>query len=114
MKRDNMNTLSKIRAEESKEKEEMMLQEEEEEEEDKEDQKAKPQNNKPQPPKSLNKLLERVLCTILFTILHVNFYPSYTIFLTHITKIRLNIKFITQKYIKKRNKYIHSFIECKN
>jgi len=100
MKRDNMNTLSKIRAEESKEKEEMMLQEEEEEEEDKEDQKAKPQNNKPQSPKSLNKLLERVLCTILFTILHINFYPSYIIFSQKSLK-SLNIKFITQKIYKK-------------
>lgn len=69
-----MNTLSKIRAEESKEKEEMTLQEEEEEEEDKEDQKAKPPNNKPQSPKSLNKLLERVLCSILFTITSHKFY----------------------------------------
>ena len=80
MKRENMNTLSKIRVEESKEKEEMMPQEAEEEEKEKEDLKAKPPNNKPQSPKSLNKLLERVLCSILFTILHVNFYPSYIIF----------------------------------
>jgi hypothetical protein len=61
MKRDNMSTLSKIRAEESREKEEMTLpQEAEEEEEEKEDQKVKLPNNKLQLPLSLNKLLERV------------------------------------------------------
>lgn len=56
-----MSTLSKIRAEESREKEEMTPhQEVEEEEEEKEDQKVKPQNNKLQSPLSPNKLLERV------------------------------------------------------
>jgi len=78
MKRDNMNTLSKIKVEESKEKEEKMPQEVEEEEEDKEDQKAKPPNNKPQSPKSPNKLLERVLCSILFTV-HLFFYLCFNI-----------------------------------
>lgn len=72
-----MNTMSKIKAEESKEKEEMNPPEEEEEEEDKENQKAKPPNNKPQSPKSPNKLLERVLCSILFNSLSHPPHPSY-------------------------------------
>lgn len=74
MKRDNMNTSLKIKAEELEETEKALLKEEEEVEGDKEDLKDKLQNNKPPPKKSLNSNLEHVLCQILFNFIY--FYQS--------------------------------------